>query len=90
VAQKDDWFGPSAHRGGHRGSGGISSRPSPRPAAARQRSSCLPEFGGALGGSTRRTFQLLFTAAERLHTLLPTPARTLTTLGQCSDFRTFR
>ena len=28
--KRDDWLGPSEHRGGHRGSGGISSRPSPR------------------------------------------------------------
>ena len=29
--KRDDWLGPSEHRGGHRGSGGISSRPSPHP-----------------------------------------------------------
>jgi hypothetical protein len=28
---RDDWLGSSEHRGGHRGSGDISSRPSPRP-----------------------------------------------------------
>ena len=28
--KRDDWLGPSEHRGGHRGSGGRSSRPSPR------------------------------------------------------------
>jgi len=27
--KREDWLGPSEHRGGHRGSGGISSRPSP-------------------------------------------------------------
>jgi hypothetical protein len=30
---KDDWLGPAKRRGGHRGSGGISSRPSSRPTA---------------------------------------------------------
>jgi len=29
--KRDDWLGPSEHRGGHRGSGGTSFRPSPRP-----------------------------------------------------------
>ena len=29
--KRDDWLGPSEHRGGHRGSGGFSSRPSPHP-----------------------------------------------------------
>src|SRR5690606_37916198 len=29
--KKDDWLGPSKHRGGHRGSGDLTSRPSPRP-----------------------------------------------------------
>ena len=28
--KRADWLGPSEHRGGHRGSGGCSSRPSPR------------------------------------------------------------
>lgn len=28
--KRGDWLGPSEHRGGHRGSGGRSSRPSPR------------------------------------------------------------
>jgi hypothetical protein len=48
----DDWLGPAKHRGGHRGSGGISSRPSSRPTAGRsdyQQPST--DFEGALGGS---------------------------------------
>jgi hypothetical protein len=31
--RETDWLGPAKHRRGHRGSGGISSRPSPRPTA---------------------------------------------------------
>jgi hypothetical protein len=31
--KRDDWLGPSEHRGGYRGLGGISSRPSPQIAA---------------------------------------------------------
>jgi hypothetical protein len=31
--KRDDWLGPSEHRGGHRGSGAHHSRPSPRPTA---------------------------------------------------------
>ena len=32
--KRDDWLGPSEHRGGHRGPGGSTSRPSPQPAAS--------------------------------------------------------
>lgn len=31
--KRDDWLGPSKHRGGHRGSGDLTSRPSSRPTA---------------------------------------------------------
>ena len=62
---------------------------SARPAAADQRSSGLPEFRGALGGSTRPTFQLLFTAGERLHNLIGIGPRTLMNLDPCSDCSNF-
>ena len=50
--KKDDWLGPAKHRGGHRGSGDLTSRPSSRPTARPpdyQQSS--DDFEGALGGS---------------------------------------
>jgi hypothetical protein len=49
---RDDWLGPSKHRGGHRGSGDLTSRPSSRPTARlsdyQQQSG---DFEGALGGT---------------------------------------
>ncbi len=51
----DDWLGPAKHRGGHRGSGDLTSRPSSRPTAgpsAYQQPST--DFEGALGGSCSR------------------------------------
>ena len=43
---RDDRLGPSEHRGGHRGPGGFSSRPSPQSAAARQPTSNPADFEG--------------------------------------------
>ena len=34
--KRDDWLGPSKHRGGHRGPGASTSRPSPHPPQGRQ------------------------------------------------------
>jgi len=53
--KRDDWLGPSKHRGGHRGSGGISSRPSSRLTATPsdyQQQSRISR--GALGSSCSR------------------------------------
>ena len=52
--KRDDWLGPSKHRGGHRGPGGSSSRPSPQPAASPSAYQQSSDFEGALGGSCSR------------------------------------
>jgi hypothetical protein len=58
--KRADWLGPSEHRGGHRGSGGFSSRPSPRPPRTqltRRHADAQPEEAvdadGAMDAQTR-------------------------------------
>jgi len=51
----DDWLGPSEHRGGHRGSGDLTSRPSSRPTVGPQDYyHPSTDFEGALGGTHSR------------------------------------
>jgi len=48
------WLGPSKHRGGHRGPGASTSRPSPQSARKPDSLQQSSQFGGALGGSCSR------------------------------------
>ena len=70
--KRDDWLGPSEHRGGHRGLGGTSSRPSPRSpqraAYATTTRSLKPRRGCGRCRSCGRT--------ERAHSSLENPHRT--------------
>jgi hypothetical protein len=55
--KKDDWLGPAKHRGGHRGSGALVSRPSSRPTAspsAYQHLSVISRGRSAAAASARR------------------------------------
>ena len=54
--KRDDWLGPSKHRGGHRGPGASTSRPSPQSARKPESLQQSSQFGGALGGSHSRAF----------------------------------
>ena len=65
--KRDDWLGPSEHRGGHRGPGASISRPSPLSAASPSAYSNPVTSRGALGGSCSRASVSISTAAERLH-----------------------
>jgi hypothetical protein len=65
--KRDDWLGPAKHRSGHRGSGGISSRPSSRPTARPSDSNSNPVFRGGARRHQLPRVGALTTAAERLH-----------------------
>jgi hypothetical protein len=74
---REDRLGPSEHRGGHRGPGGISSRPSPQSTAADQRSSNpVDRGGGARRHPTRDRW-----------TLTPPPPSACTALHRALDPR---
>ena len=59
------------------------------PPPARQ-PTAIQSFGGALGGSARRAFERVATAAERLYNFLPTPANSNGTISTSDQiFRSF-
>ena len=65
--KRDDWLGPSEHRGGHRGPGASTSRPSPPTRRKLRQPTAIRSLRGGARRQLLPSIGVIATAAERLH-----------------------